>query len=399
VGTNSNGLLSFDPQTEEFSRLFQGTKTSEKLIGNSIYDIIKNKKGEIWILTDKGLNCVDNKTILKQYNIPSSIGRKAASKRRKKMAFDAKGNLWFIYKGVLLEHNPISSKITRINVGINNCSALECIASGSNNEMYVGSQKNGLITMNTISKKTMNIKWANYISSSDRLNHIISIHEDKLGTVWLGTGEIMIPINSSKLKWESVKPLTLPEYQFHIGNISSSIFEDQSGVIWSVANFNGLKKITIPTKFFSQYSATDEKGQASKNIKVNSFFQDKKGLIWLGTRKGMTAFDPTTKKIIPLSLSATDWVNLNEVSSFYDTKDESFLIGTWNRISAFSSLSLKTNKFRHYNLLNEKANTVGEITTLGSTLYIGTFGGGVRCLNKEDLKKRRLEQTTKYSLF
>jgi hypothetical protein len=123
--------------------------------------------------------------------------------------------------------------------------------------------------------------------------------------IWIGTNQGICNLNLNSERITNSKIINQI-----IGNASvSRIYEDKSGIIWIGTEKSGLYKFSsLDNVDHYTYDATISTSLSSN--KVNTIYEDNSGIIWIGTQSGVDKFDkqkqffkhynfyPTTK--IPL---------------------------------------------------------------------------------------------------
>ena len=111
-----------------------------------------------------------------------------------------------------------------------------------------------------------------------------SIAESRNGTIWMGTGEGLI-----RLDRENGRADLLTVKDGLSGNVISGILEGNDGSIW-VSTSYGLTRINPKTGQMSRYYEYD--GLQGNEFGIGAFFKSRRGQMFFGGTKGMTAFYP-----------------------------------------------------------------------------------------------------------
>lgn len=380
IGTQTDGLLSFNTNKEKFTSISNLKTNSSNDIGKTIYDIIGNNEGTMWILTNNGLFKINKKSILNIYELPKSV-KNTTVLQNKSLAFDSQKKIWVIVNGKLYH---IDSKTNKLQSDFEDYfkSNLISIENINNDQICVGSEKNGIYIINTKSKKIINYNRSKYYANFNEANYISCIKLDNSGNIWIGSSYGLYKLNAKTIDNNINENQMLPDANLLVDIAINTIFIDKTGVLWISTQNGELKKISSLSKFFSNYIPNENGKNLTRNPKVNAFIQDKYENIWIGSNEGVSCFQPKNKKYISLP---KDWKRLNEVSSFSLAQNGDILIGTWNRNSAFSTYSFKTKQFKHYTFGDEINNTVGSVVEDKQNLYIATFGNGLLKINTNNL--------------
>lgn len=186
IGTYSNGLDCFDPQTGHFIHYLKGSG-EDSLSSNSIYALLEDSAGNIYIATDAGgLNVLNPKTnkftrYLNKPADPNSI----ADNTIQALYEDKHGNIWIGgYSNGVSIFNPANKKFTGLNSsnsGLSNNVVSAFLE--DKNGMWVGTMEGGL---NLYNAKTR--KFTSFTDRNGLINNTINyLASDSKGFIWLST--------------------------------------------------------------------------------------------------------------------------------------------------------------------------------------------------------------------
>lgn len=109
VGTQSGGLLIFDKNKKEFTKLKHDPKNSNSLSSNTIYDILEDTNGNYWIGTSAGLNYWDiQKNTIQRLNTTNELCNNTVYS----VIPDENGSLWLSTDNGLSKYNIKKNKFT-----------------------------------------------------------------------------------------------------------------------------------------------------------------------------------------------------------------------------------------------------------------------------------------------
>lgn len=189
------------------------------------------------------------------------------------------------------------------------------------------------------------------LTSADGLSQssVISIHQDKLGQMWLGTRDGLNKFDGSKFTVYK----NVPDDSSSISNDDIlSIEEDEDAFIW-IGTYNGLNQYNPETNNFKTYFHSNNKNSLSNNT-IWSIEVINNGEIWLGTTNGLSIYHKNTKEFQNLFHFSKDPTSLpdNHVLSILQTKRGDIYVGTANglaraikRDGSYSFRSLKRNLY------------------------------------------------------
>lgn len=250
VGTGK-GLALFNPETEEFIRL--GDKGTP--LSHLIYDIQQFNEHQLWVATEfGGISIIDLSRSL----------------------FNTTEKIHLIQAG----DNEYS---------LNNAT-VRCLFQDSHQNIWAGTWGGGV---NFLSSNTALFKSFSYSSSSPGSNlnaHIASaVCIDLQGNLWVGTdgGGINVLKNGQRTATYTEANSALS------GNSIQTALCDRKGNLWFGIFNGGIMYYNIYSKTFKQVFPKEE-----SNHDVRSLFEDKEGIIWVGTSEGVFQVDRDSQKIL-----------------------------------------------------------------------------------------------------
>jgi signal transduction histidine kinase/ligand-binding sensor domain-containing protein len=300
LGMIGAGVNKYDKNLNLFNLVKSDVFDEKGLNAPTVSCFEEDRSGNVFVGTEGGgLSLFNPKTKLFQhFNIQSK--RKGSDNHIVVLALkkSMKGQLLLgTYGDGLFVMDPVSGKYQQIMQGTNlqdiNSNDIFCITQDHEGNVWVGTNGDGINVLDkenkVITRYTPNPKLSNDIRLPVN-GYIRDIEEDKLGNIWIAThgGGIavfqpplgkFIVYNTSNSYLPNDKVQTL--LQVHLGNIWAGTFG--GGVVM----FNREINKFIP---FSENNGL-------QNNTVYEILEDKKGLIWVSTNKGISSIDITTKKI------------------------------------------------------------------------------------------------------
>lgn len=255
-----NGLNRYDAKQNQFEVFLHDSANENSIASNQIFALAKDKTGKLWIATyGGGLDRAEKQNsqyVFKHHKHSETDKTSISSNEVFAIAFDKNGNGWAgTYDGLCI-FNPASNKFNRF---------------------YHSDVEKKSITDNTINRlfpaKDGSV-WLCGYSMLDKAN----FHEaDKSLTV-----ENFLPqlVSNSKEEW-----------------ICNDFILDKNGKGWLALNDQGILKFSYSKEsslFFQKsytHSLSSNNSLASSN--VYSIYEDRSGLIWCGTSKGVSKYIPS----------------------------------------------------------------------------------------------------------
>ncbi|MCP4289564.1 MAG: response regulator [Gammaproteobacteria bacterium] len=259
--------------------------------------------------------------------------------------------------------------------------------------LWIGTWGNGL---NQFDRKTERfIRYRHdpddpYSLSNDAIR---TIYEDRAGTLWIGTMGGLDKLTLSEAagfdretkrfthyKRDPTDPYSLSH------NGVFAIYEDRAGVLW-IGTDGGLNQFDPETERFVHYRHHPADPQSLSHNSVRSICEDGSGTLWVGTYGGLNRFDRATGHVIRYQHDPADPVSLshNSVVLVYEDQAGILWVGTWGGLN---QLDRETETFTHYqhNPADPHSLNADNVWLIyedkeGMT-WIATDGGGVNILDR-----------------
>lgn len=260
---------SFDNVRQEFANRLS-------LNDNAIYDIIRDKDGNMWIGTYfGGLNIFLKDSEAYTYYIAGSQDNQLKGKAVRRMAEQDDGTLWIATEdGGLNRLNQNTGRIDKLELPYlksNNVHSLVIIG----NDLWIGSFIDGLTRYNLSTHQAVNYTTANSaLPNSD----IFALYNDN-GQLWIGT--------SLGLCWFDNETETIKRVDADILHDSFVYYltGDKHGNLWCGMRNNGLICYNSKTGLQKCWTAQIGKNKLSDDY-VTCVFNDSRDDIYVGTNNG-----------------------------------------------------------------------------------------------------------------
>jgi len=230
----------------------------EGLSSEQVIDVVHDKYGFIWIATEMGLNRFASNSF-KQF-----------------------------YKSEKADGSSVNSN--EINTLLYN-----------NDQIFIGTRANGL---NVYDMKTNRFSY--YLHDDKKpqslaTNDITDIIKSQSGHLWLATYHQGVQrFNTSTKTFERFNKKNLPALP---ENSIWALAEDKEGTLYIGHVNKGISILNVKNRSITTINTSNSRGILQDN-EVKSLFCDQLNNIWIGTRKGLTIFNPETKSLKRISLSA-----------------------------------------------------------------------------------------------
>jgi ligand-binding sensor domain-containing protein len=112
-------------------------------------------------------------------------------------------------------------------------------------------------------------------------NMILSLHEDKSGMVWVGTGKGLDKIDPENGKVTHIYPSKLTD-ELSASYIIRHIAESRDGFLW-IGTDNGLIELDPATNTITSYRQKENDSTSLPDNTISYVTESGDGIIWIGT--------------------------------------------------------------------------------------------------------------------
>lgn len=291
INQDTNGLMWFGTQDGlnlyngfGFETFSQDLLDSTSLSNSYIHQVYQDKEGGLWIATENGLNFYNPE----YRNFKNVLSKQQFSKVKINVwsVVEHKEDLWVGIENQLVKINKSSHLIERIplelSVAANNLK-IRRLFFLDNHNLLIGTEGNGFILYDISSGKTQQY----YTQNSGLINNNVrDFYKQTDEVVWLGTDKGVCIFN---LKFDNVRPNRILNQIIESSSVNV-IYEDRSGVIWLGTEANGLFKYQGIDKI-EHYTYNASIPTSLSSNKINVIYEDLTGIIWIGTQSGVDKFD------------------------------------------------------------------------------------------------------------
>lgn len=330
---------------------------------NSVYSIVQDKTGFLWIATEDGLDRFDG------YSFRS-----------------------YRYDPLDTHSLPMSNS--------------NILLSGRDGDLWIGTWGGGLARYNTTTDQFIRYGSASNSNTALSDNRIQALCEDHSGNLWIGTysgGLNRLDRTNGNItcyKNEPGRPHSLSN------NRIWSIVEDDKHFLW-IGTQNGLCRLSLDSldqaRFLVYENNPDDPASISSNI-IRSLYIDHLGSLWIGTQKGLNRKrkdQPAFNRFF-IHNAASASLSGNVINCITEDKNNRLWVGVLQGGLNMLDLNHEASGFRRYthtysapsSISNNDVRSVWIDRSLN--LWVATRGGGI---NQADLKPKKFSTVTDFMYF
>ncbi len=334
---STGGLSYFNPKTEKFYNFQANKNIANGLSDNSVNTIFEDKKGNIWVATNNGLNKFIRESNLFQQFYQSDKSKQGLINNVILSIYeDGKGNLLigtagglnifqektqnfssFIFKKTI-EYEPIS-------IG----NAVQTIIQDKSGTYWFGTKGNGVFYCTTFPSKLSDFKHLD----EKLINDVNSILPASNGSLWISHSNGLSSLKFSNPAFKTTNFFNSKEYINAKGlSTVNTLKEDSDGNLWVAINGNKSDLFKIDKNLqITSISTNKTYLNFAKNKMVSSIYEDKFGILWFGLFKaGIAKCDLHGKRFEKINLLSKNEFQNEIVYSIFIDKNDTRWIGTSN---------------------------------------------------------------------
>jgi signal transduction histidine kinase/ligand-binding sensor domain-containing protein len=368
---------------------FEHYTIEDGLSMSTVYDLIQDRNGYIWVATEDGLNRFDGyefKIYRPAIDDPDGLNISNIHS----LFEDRDGFIWLGgCMGGIIRYDPYQDSFQQLNPD-SNVPNIKILTIYSIEQDHTGllwfASNDGLFRYDP--GKDI---WQYFQSKADdpsslSSDEVFSVVEDSSNRLWIGTSQGL-----DRFEWETEEFFHFQHDPDDPGSLHGSgvytIFEDRAGFLWVGTTDGGPNRLDPGVEMFDYWVFDPDDPDSISNDSILAITEDSAGYLWIGTRQGLNLFDQDdevftrylTSEEAPDSLS-DDWVH-----AVYIDRTGSLWVGTaYGGVNHFDPLS---GQFRHFVPSPSVSDQISENSVwsiyedMSGVLWLGTNGGGLKkCL-------------------
>jgi ligand-binding sensor domain-containing protein/two-component sensor histidine kinase len=363
--------------------------------GNIITDLLEDKNGLLWIATaDGGLTRydyrLDPRYQFRQYKHSTADSMSIPLNMINALIEDRDGFLWLATSGHGVLRFDKQKEIFAEPLRRRSRTYLD-LAIGHDGKIWAGRQGGGLIK---IDPRTLSFEEdQRYTDVYAKLPHmtVAAIFRDSKNNMWLGSWDkVVYKVNTQQQ--EQVYAKTSDPFSFP-GDDPLAFAEDRYEQIWIGGQYNGLYSYHPASQKFYHYRHDPAREGSLADNQVNCIFIDHSDIVWIGTTRGISIYNPLQQKFVQNFLPGANG-HMHTLYDFYnDSRFGHLMIGSSRGIYTVDSKSTSP-QLHTLVYKGEKLAVTSFFSPAGNELYIGTNVSLFR-LNQQDFTVAPLPNTEK----
>ena len=376
---------------------FRRVGSEQGLSHDTVYAIVQDRQGYIWLGTEQGLNRFDGygtRVFTHDVVAPASLAEDDISC----VLVDHRGRLWVAtWGGGLDRFEPATETFVHIEADSSRPDALhdnrvQTLLEDRHGLIWAGTFSGGLSRLDPESGAIITFRHDPADPASLPNDHVWSLAESADGTIWVGTehGLARLDPATGRCRTLPTRPQGSPA-----GSqvVVRALHLDRAGHLWVGAE-HGLGRLDFRTGEIRAFAGTTPEARTLAQAPVNVIRQVVSGDLWIGTnRQGLFRIAAATGEVTRFVNDPVREASLvnNDVRALWE--DTSGVLWIGSRGGGASLLDLKPPKFLHVqrdpldpgSLSDSRVSAI--VRDRHGALWVGTLGG----LDRYDPSRRAFE--------
>ncbi len=389
LGTEGGGLAYRDPQSDRFHHVtHHAQQAAGTLSGFGVRALAEDRSGNIWIGSDGGgITRLDPDT--GDFTSYRKIGVEVhglASDHIKALHVDASGRVWVGTDGRgLYQFDHAQEKFQRIPLSdADDDLRIRSIAS-SGDVLWVGTTEHGLYRLDLRNRETTHYE-ADGSEGAINSSSIRALLIDEAGTLWVGHDSKGVNRLLENGSFESLRATPTDPHGLSDDHVSA-LFQDAGKLVW-IGTMKGTSRWNPASGVFANHNRTSTHMPVTENW-ISSFADNGDGTYWVGTAGGgVNRMHFSRGEVSVLRNDPQQPDSLSDDRVFSLARDGEFLwVGT--RAHGLNRFDIENGTWRHFRHDPQDSTTLSNdgVTSIlrhsSGTLWVGTYLGGINRFDPE----------------
>ncbi|MCO4800264.1 MAG: response regulator, partial [Colwelliaceae bacterium] len=344
------GLNRFDGY--QFKVYLHNAKISNSLSNDNINTLFEDQHKQLWVGTNNGLNLFDKKSESFTHYKPNANNKNTLSHQNvTTITQDKTGTYWVGTENGLNSFDGSTFKQFLPKYNINKLYVL------SNNQILVGTEKQGLITFDLTTHKIQPIAL-----QQDQIS-VYDIIEYK-NELWVATNKGIAQYSTAL---NSITRNPLLEVNIGEHEITSLLFNTDS--LWIGTKSNGVYRYKPNSNEVEVFKNNTADSHSIGHDHITKIIADSNNNVWIGNYVyGIDKYDTSVEQFnhVNQKHGTTNTLSHNAIINVLDIPDDKLLIATFG--GGLNELNLKSKQFKHFQYSESDINSL-QATFIGKLLY------------------------------
>jgi signal transduction histidine kinase/ligand-binding sensor domain-containing protein/CheY-like chemotaxis protein len=366
LATGGGGLARWDRRTDRFRHFRHAPEDATSLANDTVRALLIDARGLVWAGTESGLDVLDPITGHARHFLDNhSVFA---------IHVDSQGQLWVGTDHGLSRYEPASDVFTKYELPNN--TRVRSIHADHTGALWIGTLDSGVIRLEPRSHGLTSFRHDPRVSGSLSHDRVLAILEDDAQRLWFATADGLNLFDRASQRVVRISRDAADPHSLRDDDIMS-LYQDRGGLLWVGTRAGGASHWNPRSWALGHYLSP-----LTRNVSINAFAEGDARIFWVATSSGLVEVDVTSGRERRYGrntkeLSLTD----ERVMALLHDRHGSLWIGSIaGGIVRFDPASGATRVYRH------SASDPGSLPADGiMTLYqdrigrvwVGTYGGGL----------------------
>ncbi|MGH2568313.1 MAG: two-component regulator propeller domain-containing protein, partial [Bacteroidota bacterium] len=291
------GVCKLDPRTDRVIHFRHDGADPLSLSDNSVFSLIQDREGTVWVGTTDGLNALDPETghtrrFFHQPLNPTSL----SGNWIRSLMEDVEGTLWVGTFGFGLNRwKPHSGSFENYKVdslvrGQSVLNHVHTMLELDSTTLLIEAGSKGLFLFDKRTGRFKHVEHDPQNPTSLPTNHLYSLYKDNGGTIWIATldaGVLKVKTSSPGMRHFSRDPHNARALSH---NFVRSLYEDSEGTLW-VGTWQGLNAVRRSENIVRRYANMPGENSSIGHDNIIAILEDDPSTTWIATVWGLDRLD------------------------------------------------------------------------------------------------------------
>lgn len=380
IGTE-DGLYVYDIYTKEMRHSRYTSKNTLSIKDNSIYDICRDSEGGMWLVGYfDGISYLPNRQTAFNFLIDDNGEKIIDANAIRQIVVDNYDNIWIGSEdNGLFCYNPLTKKVT--NYSPNTVQAIPdfniqgLLVDG--NTLWAGTARNGVVLIDIPSGKIIRRFYPENTGYTLSRRHIQALFRTKEGHILAGTDVGMFEYDPVSGEWSRWK---------NLDHYIRQIYEDSDSDLWIVTGI-GLFRKFASDGHIERIDVPAEYPLYVESYNLTSIFEDSRHRIWISSGNGFVRFNKYDNSMV--RISRKDGLPSYFTFRMEEANDGHLWISTAAGLVRYNPETGEMNSYNYDDdLLEVQFNYNSSCRLPDGTLFFGTLNNGLVYFKPEEFEER-----------